>query len=149
MPVSAAPTGARGFFRISGLTPFLSAAETGNIPMMKLLIELGAIEAKNPDGPAAVPAGRTSSRKSAAVKFVVEELGLDVNEVRKGAGNALHTACRFGANDIVRYLVEKGIDLTVKDRFGRTPMEEAEFEAPKPTLELMKKLVATRVAGQS
>jgi ankyrin repeat protein len=65
-----------------------------------------------------------------------------VNESRKGAGNALHTATRFGANDIIKYLVEKGADLTVKDRFGRTPLEEAEFEAPKPTIELLRKLTA-------
>jgi hypothetical protein len=30
----------------------------------------------------------------------------------------------------------------VKDRFGRTPVEEAEFEAPKPTIELLRKLTA-------
>ena len=49
---------------------------------------------------------------------------------------------KAGANEIVQYLVDHGADLNTKDNFGRTPLEEAEFEAPKPTIELMRKLTA-------
>jgi glutaminase len=87
------------------------------------------------------------SRKLDAVKLMVE-LGADVNESRRGGGTALHTATRFGSNDIIHYLVDKGADLSAKDRFGRTPLEEAEFEAPKPTIELLKKLTAEAGARQ-
>ena len=59
----------------------------------------------------------------------------------------VHTATRFGANDIIQYLVENGADLSAKDRFGRTPLEEAEFEAPKPTIDLLRQLTA-RTAQQ-
>ena len=65
-----------------------------------------------------------------------------MNAARKGDGGALHAAIRFGQNDVIEYLVAHGADLTVKDRFGRTPLEEAEFEAPKPTIELVRKLAA-------
>ena len=75
------------------------------------------------------------------------ELGADVNEARRSGGTALHTATRFGANDIIQYLVENGADLSAKDRFGRTPLEEAEFEAPKPTIDLLRQLTA-RTAQQ-
>ena len=76
--------------------------------------------------------------------MAVEEYGGNVNEERKGGGSPLHTATRSGSLDIIEYLVAKGADLTVKDRFGRNALEEAEFEAPKPTIELLRKLYANK-----
>jgi ankyrin repeat protein len=140
------PAGPGSFFRTGELTPFLVAAESGSTAMMKLLIELGANpKAKNPDGVGAVTL-TTQSRKMDALKFVVETVGLDVTEVRRGGGSPLHTALRFGSTEIVQYLVEKGADLTVKDRFGRTPLEAADFDAPKPALALLKKLIQEKAA---
>ena len=125
------------------MTPFLSAVETGNVEMMKALMELGADpKVKSPDGTGALLLA-TSSRRLDAVKFLVEQ-GHDVNDAPPGTGSALHTATRFGANDIVQYLVDHGADLGVKDRFGRNALEEAEFEAPKPTIELLRKIYAER-----
>ena len=43
---------------------------------------------------------------------------------------------------MVQYLVDHGADLNAKDNFGRTSMEEADFEAPKSTIELMRKLTS-------
>jgi ankyrin repeat protein len=83
------------------------------------------------------------SRKLEAVKLMVE-LGGDVNEQRPGGGTALHTATRFGDNEMIQFLVDKGADLNAKDRFGRNVMQEAEFEAPKPTIEFVRKLVEKR-----
>ena len=50
------------------------------------------------------------------------------------------------SNAIVQYLVDHGANLDVKDRFGRNALEEAEFEAPKPTIELLRKVYAERTA---
>jgi ankyrin repeat protein len=61
-----------------------------------------------------------------------------------GRPSALHNAIRQGANDIVQYLADHGADLNAKDQFGRTPLEEAEFEAPASTIELMRKLAVAR-----
>jgi ankyrin repeat protein len=125
------------------MTPFLTAAETGNVTMMKALIEMGADpKVKAPDGTGALLLA-TGSRRLDAVKFLVEQ-GQDVNDAPAGSSSALHTATRFGANDIVQYLVDHGADLEVKDRFGRNALEEAEFEAPKPTIELLRKIYAER-----
>ena len=107
--------------------------------MMKELIGLGADpKAVSPDGAGAVVLA-ASSRKLDAVQMAVE-LGLDVNQAPKGRPSALHAAVRAGANDMVQYLVDHGADGNAKDNFGRTPLEEAEFEAPKATIELMRKL---------
>jgi ankyrin repeat protein len=124
---------------VNGLTPFLTAAEAGNVPMMKELIGLGADpKAISPDGTGAVLLA-ASSHKLDAVQMVVE-LGLNVNQAPKASRGALHTAVRAGADEMVEYLVDHGADLNAKDNFGRTPLEEAEFEAPTSTIELMRKL---------
>jgi ankyrin repeat protein len=129
----------------AGLTPFLEAAQTGNVAMLKELIALGADpKAKGPDGSGGVIMA-TGSRKLEAVKMMVE-LGLDVNDGPKGRGSPLHTAVRSGSNDIVQYLADHGADFDAKDNFGRNPLEEALFEAPQPTIELMQKLTAERAA---
>ncbi len=134
------PGGGRGAgLGANGLTPFLTAAQAGNVAMMKELIALGADpKAISPEGFGAVLLA-ASSHKFDAVQMAVD-LGLDVNQGPKGRPHALHTAIRAGANDMVQYLVDHGADLNAKDNFGRTPLEEAEFEAPKPTIELMRKL---------
>src|SRR5262249_55924687 len=124
-------------------TPFLAAAQTGNVTMMKELMAAGADpKEKATDGTGALMLSVTS-RKLDAVKMLVD-LGAGVNDAPAGRGSPLHSAIRVGANDIVQYLADHGADFTVKDRFGRTPMEEADFEAPKPTIELMRKLTAEK-----
>lgn len=139
------PPGPPNPFRNSGgQTPFLVAAETGSVPMMKALLDLGAdAKDRTPDG-AGPLLGAVTSRKLEAVRFLVE-LGADVNEARPGGGTALHRATQFGANDIIEYLASNGADFNAKDRFGRNVLEEAEFEAPKPTIALVRKLAAAQV----
>ena len=127
----------------NGLTPFLVAAQSGNIAIMKELIALGAdAKAIAPDGTGPVLLA-ASSRKIEAVRMLVE-LGFDVNQAPKDRPGPLHAAVRSGVNEIVQYLADHGADLDFKDNFGRTPLEEAEFEAPAPTIELMRKIVAAR-----
>ena len=56
-------------------------------------------------------------------------------------------AIRAGEDEIVEYLAENGADFEALDQFGRTPLDEAEFEAPTHTIELMRRLTAARAAG--
>ena len=137
------PGRATAFSGPGGMTPFLTAAQTGSIEMMKELIALGAdVNEKTLDGSNGLLLAVTSRRLD-AVKFLVEN-GVNVNDAPKGRGTALHSAIRFGSNSIVQYLADHGADFTIKDGFGRNAVEEADFEAPKPTIELVKKLAAER-----
>jgi ankyrin repeat protein len=127
------------------MTAFLVAAQTGNVAMIRELVSLKADpKVTTPDGTGGILLA-TGSKKLDAVKLMVE-LGLEVNDAPKGRPSALHSAVRQGANDIVQYLADHGADFAAKDNFGRTPLEEAEFEAPASTIELMRKLVADRLA---
>jgi ankyrin repeat protein len=47
-------------------------------------------------------------------------------------------------SDHLDYLADHGADFAWKDNFGRTPLQEAEFEAPASTVELMRKHTAVR-----
>lgn len=60
-----------------------------------------------------------------AVKFLVEELGADVNARDHNGYTPVHHAAARGDNDLIRYLVSKGADVTVVSRSGQTTVDMA------------------------
>ncbi len=61
----------------------------------------------------------------AAVKFLIEEVGISPN-VRDADGNtALHHAASRGDNEMITYLVSKGADVTLVNRGGQTTVDMA------------------------
>ena len=135
----------------SGTTAFWKAAAVGDVDGMRLLIEHGAdatiasIEGITPlliasgagfhgNDSVTTPLGRMP-----AVRYLVEELGADVNEADTGApedpnaaGNqfrrrgpsggrtALHNAAGRGDNEMILYLVSKGARLDAVAKNGQT-----------------------------
>ena len=61
----------------------------------------------------------------AAVRFLVEECGADVNVRDANAYTALHHAASRGDNELVLYLVDQGADVTVISRRGQTTADMA------------------------
>jgi ankyrin repeat protein len=84
-----------------------------------------------------------------AVKLCVE-LGMDVNAVNSMGLTAMHGAANRGSDEIIRFLVQQGATLDVKDAEGRTPLTWAEgvFLATHParpkltSIELIKQLAS-------
>jgi ankyrin repeat protein len=60
-----------------------------------------------------------------AVKYLVEECGLDVNAVDHEGSTALHHAAARGDNEMILYLVSKGADVTRVNREGQTVADMA------------------------
>ena len=60
-----------------------------------------------------------------AVKFLVEEMGADVNARDNDGYTALHHAAARGDNEVILYLVSKGADVTVVARSGQTTADMA------------------------
>jgi ankyrin repeat protein len=60
-----------------------------------------------------------------AVKFLVEELGADVNARDHNGYTPLHHAASRGDNELIRYLVSKGADPKAVSRTGQTTVDMA------------------------
>ena len=131
-------TGSLAWVDFTGQTPFLTAALAGDLTVMRLLLKHGA------DPKIATFEGTTPLMAAAGVNWVFDqtydegpkalleavklchELGIDVNAVNSMGLTAVHGAANRGSDDIIRFLVEKGAKLDVKDKEGRTPMTWAE-----------------------
>ena len=61
----------------------------------------------------------------AAVKYLVEELGADVNAYDHEGNTALHQAAARGDVEMIQYLVSKGADVKAVTREGRTTADMA------------------------
>jgi len=61
----------------------------------------------------------------ASVKYLVEELGADVNARDFNGYNPVHHAAARGDNELIQYLVSKGADVTAVSRKGQTTADMA------------------------
>ncbi|MBV9398749.1 MAG: ankyrin repeat domain-containing protein [Bryobacterales bacterium] len=156
------PLGDLSWVDFTGQTPFLRAALSGDVTVMRLLLQHGA-DPNIPtlSGTTALMAAAgvnwmggqtyTESKESQleAVKLCVEK-GADVNAVNSMGIGAVIGAVNRGSDDILQYLVDRGARLDIKDNEGRTPMVWAEgvFLATNPperkpsTVALLQKLGA-------
>jgi uncharacterized protein len=145
-----------------GQTPFLRAALSGDIEVMRLLLEYKAdpIKATNEGTTPLMAAaginwipGQTFSYSESsfveAVKLCLER-GADVNAQNSLGFTAMHGAANRGWESIIQVLADHGAKLDVKDKQGRTPMTFAEGiflairppEAKPKAMALLKKLMS-------
>jgi ankyrin repeat protein len=130
-------TGSLEWVDFTGQTPFLTAALAGDVIVMKLLLQNGAdprIDTFHGTSPLMAAAGvnwvvaQTWTEGPAqlleAVKLCVE-LGMDVNQANSMGVTALHGAANRGSDDIIRFLVSKGADLTAQDNQHRSALDWA------------------------
>jgi ankyrin repeat protein len=60
-----------------------------------------------------------------AVKYLVDELGVDVNAVDADGNTAVHHAAARGDNAMILYLVSKGAVVTRTNRAGQSTVDMA------------------------
>jgi hypothetical protein len=126
-----------------GSTPFMRAAKSGDVDLMRLLLAAGADpRLKQPnqttalmlaaglgwrDGSPAAPSYDQGSEQDAieAIKLCMQ-LGVDINATTTTGETALHAAISGrGSESIIRFLVESGANLNAKNKQGRTPFDVA------------------------
>jgi uncharacterized protein len=151
-----------------GATPFLFAADREDVPLMRLLLELGAdalLPNFNGTTPlmAAAGVGTAEPQEEAgeeseaveAVKMLLDR-GADVNTVDKNGDTAMHGAAYNISPLVVKLLAERGADPQIwknSNKAGGTPLFIAEgyiTRLPRPdapTIEAITKLM--RAAGIS
>jgi ankyrin repeat protein len=146
-----------------GATPFWLAAETADLPYMRLLAASGGAEMIpniNGDTPLLAASGLAIEKPGEspgnpeevdqAIKFCLE-LGADPMVIDKDGNTALHGAAVWGANGAVQMLVDAGVRLDLKNKLGRTPwriaegavFEDAVLAQPK-TAALLRRLMEER-----
>jgi ankyrin repeat protein len=123
-----------------GATPFLIAAKRCDLPLMRLLLELGADPAiTTEEGTTALMAAAgvgiwapgenpgTHEEALAAVKLAYEAGAGDINHIDDNGETALHGAVyRGGAIPVIEFLVEHGARLDVVNDKGWMPVTAAD-----------------------
>ncbi len=155
--------------RPKGLTPFLLAASTADVPLMELLLEHGADPMEtNADGCTALMACAgvgvvavgeepgTEEEVDKAIRMLVE-LGVDPNVVDANGETAMHGAAYRNFPSAVNVLSELGADSKIwnqKNKHGWTPRMIASGKRPgslKPspeTIAALDKAIQARSASQ-
>ncbi|MBI4471774.1 MAG: ankyrin repeat domain-containing protein, partial [Acidobacteria bacterium] len=109
-----------------GATAFWRAAQANDIPAMRMLVAAGAdphIPTAHGCSPLQVAAGfgyqpQTSNfapdARPAAVKYLVEETGADVNSKDDKGYTPLHGAALMNSKDLINYLVARGANIKAR-----------------------------------
>jgi len=114
-----------------GATPFLRAAQSGDVKLMRLLLAHGAdpmIATKKGVTALAVASGigwvegithEWSKEESFEAAKLCLELGIDPNAVDSDGRRAIHGAAHKGRNEVVQLLADHGAKLDVRDKGSR------------------------------
>jgi uncharacterized protein len=147
---------------LKGATPFWLAARYGDVEMLRILAAAGAeTRPTMSDGNSALMAaiaanpgfgvgnrreqylpvadlaakaeGEDEQITLATVKLLIE-LGADINAVNQAGDSALHLTASQGLTSVAQLLVEKGADLTIKNKRNLTPLGAATVQRPRNPL---------------
>jgi ankyrin repeat protein len=148
-----------------GATPFLMACVTADVPLMKLLVELGA-DARLPNSEGTTPLmaaagvgcrapGEEAGTEAEALEAVALTLkhGNDIDAVDQNGETAMHGAAYKSFPQVVRLLANRGADISVWNRpnkHGWTPLAIAEgyrFGNFKPAPDVMAALHEVMLAA--
>jgi ankyrin repeat protein len=135
----------RGILKTAGATPFLAAASTADVPLLRVLLDLGAdpsipnVQGTTPLMAAAgvgvgapEEAPGTESDVLETIALLVK-LGADVNVVDKNGETAVHGAAYRNHPKVVQLLSDEGAKVEVWNRAnktGLTPLVIAEGHRP-------------------
>ena len=146
-------SGGLGALNRTGATPFLLAAKTADIALLKLLYELGADPSMTTRdgvtpliaaaGLGTLAAGEVAGTEDEVVEVLewLVKIGADVNAVDRNGETAMHAAAYKNLPKAVEFLAANGAKIEVwntKDKHGWTPLLIAEGFRPgnfKPSFE--------------
>jgi ankyrin repeat protein len=146
-----------------GSTPFLLAAKACDVPMMQVLLDLGAdpfMTQEDGTTPLMVAAGvgilsqgenpGTPEESAVAVRLLLG-LGADPNDIDRNGETALHGPAWRGSNEAVMHLVEAGAKLDARNNREWLPLtiaagvySNAQVQSNPHTAQLLEELMLAR-----
>jgi len=137
----------------NGNTAFNYTARTGNIPLLKTLLQKGVKATDN----AVILASEGSRRESNTLevyKYLIEDLKLKPTVVSSEGKTVLHNLARkANQNEIINYFISKGVDVNKADNDGNTALINAAAGRDTEALELLlpkvKNINAQNAKGES
>jgi uncharacterized protein len=128
------PANVRGATNTRGSTPLIRAVNNADMEVMKLLLEHNAdvnlMMADRQTAIMAVLAGRAPETQALEMIRLLHDAGADVNVIalvnhreESRGGTALHYAVRKRYKEVIKKLVEYGIDMNAKDQDGLTALD--------------------------
>jgi ankyrin repeat protein len=130
------PAKQRGGSMSRGTTPLIVAADSGDLEVIKLLLEHGA-DAKIMQADLQTPISALAGANGNADELIqaldlLVQAGADLNVVavhhhlqRSRGGSALHYAVLGNKDKMIEALVARGADINIKDHDGLTPLDLA------------------------
>jgi hypothetical protein len=124
-----------------GTNPLHAAAYSGNLEVVRILIEYehAYINAKDGGGwtPLFWASGGHNSEDGSVVRLLLEH-GADINVQTRRGWTPLHYASFNGALEFVRLLLEHGANVEAKNNYGKTALQVAAEEGHKEVVELLR-----------
>ena len=129
-------------FSLAGGTPYLLAANSADVHLMRLMVDHGA------DAHAVLKSGTTALMLTVGIAraigtaYITEsqvleaaklamETGSDVNAANASRDTAMHAAAYSGFNTVIRFLLEKGANINAINTSGFTPYLIANGQGPR------------------
>jgi ankyrin repeat protein len=126
----------------SGRNPLHAAAYSGNLEVVRILIEYNPADINARDKTGLTPllwVSASHNHKDGSVTQLLLEHGADINTQNEYGGTPLHYASDYGALEVVRVLLEHGADVEVKRNDGQTALQIAAARGYDEVVELLRK----------
>lgn len=112
----------------TGRTPLVWAIENNKVSIAKEFHRCGKFKSADKFGPDLdwtflhVCAENDQSDNTDMAKYLVNEMGIDINARSKTDAKAIHVAARAGQKNMVKFLIEKGLSVDEPGMHGQSPL---------------------------
>lgn len=138
-----------GNITMSGLNAIEVAAMASSIPVIKALLDAGAILKGRSTLPKAASQGRTEIisyllDQGASINEIPNNPDIFENKLEQGVKNALCHAAYSGQSEVVKFLLGRGADASITDTNGKSALDIARARGHEDCVNILREVVKER-----